>query len=358
MTIEDEYKLSFYKEIGYIDEKKDIKLVKHIENNDLYVKKKIKIFNRDVYQKLMEYRFKNIPQIYLLVEEEDYIIVIEEYIHGKSLEKILEERGGLSEKESVDIILKVCDILEQLHSIKPIIVHRDIKPSNIMISNDNVVKLIDFNAARCVEQKGVSDTYFMGTVNYAAPEQYGFGQSDARTDIYGMAITLNIMLTGDVPKKSPVADGLLRHIIDKATKMDPDERYQNIKSFREAFSKKKEYRRKRKWQEYLPVGFRSLNLIKMIPAALCYFFIFLVARGFSLEDIQINGAAYVFLKFLVAFLFIGIIFISGNYLDIRKRLIYYPGKPIINFIFTLVYILVFMVVWFVFTVLYIAVFAN
>lgn len=353
MTIEDKYKLSFYKEIGYIDEKKDIKLVKHIENNALYVKKKIKIFNRDVYEKLMEYRFKNIPQIYLLVEEEDSIIVIEEYIHGKSLEKILEERGVLSEKESVAIILKVCDILEQLHGIKPQIVHRDIKPSNIMISNDNVVKLIDFNAARSVEQKGVSDTYFMGTVNYAAPEQYGFGQSDARTDIYGMAITLNIMLTGDVPKKSPVADGLLRHIIDKATKMEPDERYQSINCFRDALSKKQE--RVRKWQEYLPVGFRSLNPIKMILAVLGYFFIFLVARGFSIEDSQIKGVAYLFLKFLVAILFIGMIFIAGNYLDIRKKLKYFPGKPLVNFILAIVYILLFVALWFVLTIIYIAV---
>lgn len=82
------------------------------------------------------------------MEEENRLIVIEEYIHGKTLETVMEEHGVLSEENAAFVIRSLCDILHKLHGNLPPIIHRDIKPSNIIFSSDGVVKLIDFNAAR------------------------------------------------------------------------------------------------------------------------------------------------------------------------------------------------------------------
>lgn len=111
----------------------------------------------------------------------------------------MEEHGVLSEENAAFVIRSLCDILHKLHGNLPPIIHRDIKPSNIIFSSDGVVKLIDFNAARELRAEQNEDTRLMGTRRFAAPEQYGFGQSDPRTDIYALGITFYYMLTGDYP---------------------------------------------------------------------------------------------------------------------------------------------------------------
>lgn len=103
------------------------------------------------------------------------------------------------------VIRSLCDILHKLHGNLPPIIHRDIKPSNIIFSSDGVVKLIDFNAARELRAEQNEDTRLMGTRRFAAPEQYGFGQSDPRTDIYALGITFYYMLTGDYPDSGKYA---------------------------------------------------------------------------------------------------------------------------------------------------------
>ena len=133
----------------------------------------------------------------------------------------------MGEDEAVSMIIQLCRILKQLHRCRSPIIHRDLKPANIMISSDGVVKLIDFNAAKEYRMGQMEDTCLMGTREYAAPEQYGFGQSDARTDIYALGVILNRLLTGDFPKNK-LYEGRLKPVIQTCIQMDADARYQSV----------------------------------------------------------------------------------------------------------------------------------
>ena len=93
----------------------------------------------------------------------------------------------------------LCNILEALHSMTPPIIHRDIKPSNIIITSYNYAMLLDFNAAKQFSGQNESDTVLIGTPGYAAPEQYGFGSSSPKTDIYSLGIVLREMLDRITP---------------------------------------------------------------------------------------------------------------------------------------------------------------
>jgi serine/threonine protein kinase len=130
------------------------------------------------------------------------LIVVEEYVQGRSLKQVLDEQGLLNEEQAYEIAVQLVDILVRLHQLEPAIVHRDIKPSNIIIEKNGHVNLIDFNAARHVNADKNEDTRMLGTVYFAAPEQFGFGQSDERTDIYGLGATINYIMTGDKPGQS------------------------------------------------------------------------------------------------------------------------------------------------------------
>ena len=124
----------------------------------------------------------HIPAIHSFWEEDGKLVVLEEYIQGKTLDALL-SKGMLDEQEKIRIVLNVCDALSFLHSAKIPIIHRDIKPSNIMLTNDGIVKLIDYDAAKVFHRGKNEDTTLIGTVGRAAPEQFGFAQSDARTDV-------------------------------------------------------------------------------------------------------------------------------------------------------------------------------
>ena len=119
--------------------------------------------------------------------------------------------------------MQICRVLEHAHFKH--VVHRDIKPENIIITSDGTVKLIDWNAARIHKKYISSDTITMGTTGYAAPEQYGITQSDARADIYSVGILMNVMLTGEHPSKK-MCTGSLAKAIKKCTDIQPDRRYQ------------------------------------------------------------------------------------------------------------------------------------
>ena len=231
MTLEEEYELSCYKELTELCAGKESYIVKNINDGKIYVKKKVKLYNKELLLRLKELDIKDVPKIYLCVEDGEKLTVIEEYIHGETLYEYQKKNGLFKEREAAEIICRLCDILSQLHSFNPPIIHRDIKPMNVMISNDGVVKLIDFDAARENIEGEVEDTYLMGTKEFAAPEQYGFGQSDARTDIYALGIMLNVMLTGEVPKNRVYGNDskALTKVIKKCIMLAPDKRYRNVK---------------------------------------------------------------------------------------------------------------------------------
>ncbi len=179
----------------------------------------------EVYKRLEKIIAPNLPQVYGMFEgDEGFWVVLEEYVDGVTVGDVL-ATGLYNENGVRAVAVGVCDGLGVLHRLG--IVHRDIKPENIMITNNGVVKVIDFDAARIFKQGKSADTKVMGTVGYAAPEQMGLAQSDERTDIFALGILMNVMLTGEHPGKR-MYKGKLSRVIEKATRIDPLKRFSDV----------------------------------------------------------------------------------------------------------------------------------
>lgn len=179
------------------------------------------------------------PGIPRLIEyNEDYLIL--EYVPGVSAEKKILQKGLFSEKAAVETALAITDILEYLHSGKVPVIYRDLKPSNVIISPKGKTALIDFGTARYYRKNEKKDTNNLGTLGYAAPEQFGnLGQTDKRTDIYCLGMTLLQLVSGVDPRDEEavarykrcgvkgVSKELLK-IIDKCTRPDREDRFENV----------------------------------------------------------------------------------------------------------------------------------
>ena len=181
----------------------------------------------------------NLPSIVDVIDTNDSFIIIMDYIQGNSLNKALEEFGAQPQDLVITWAKQLCDVLGYLHSRTPAIIYRDMKPANIMLKPDGNITLIDFGTAREYKEKNLADTTCLGTVGYAAPEQFGgMGQTDARTDIYCLGATLYHLVTGMNPCEPPyeikpireinptLSSGLER-IIQKCTQRNPEDRYQS-----------------------------------------------------------------------------------------------------------------------------------
>lgn len=180
-----------------------------------------------------------IPKVIDIVEAPQYIAVVQEYVQGETLNDIIENFSPQPVERVIDWAKQVCDILSYLHSFNPPYIHRDIKPSNLMLEPNGAIKLIDFGIMRAYNLNKTRDTCFLGTRGYAAPEQFaGCGQTDARTDIYCLGMTMYHLLTGLDPKKEgffavplcQVNQKLpkgLEYIVEKCTQLDPINRYQS-----------------------------------------------------------------------------------------------------------------------------------
>ena len=142
----------------------------------------------------------NIPKIADFFEENGRACLVMEFIWGESLEKRLEATNApLLETDVLKWAIQLCDALHYLHTRQPPIIFRDLKPSNVMVTNSGLVKLIDFGIARTYKVGKKRDTVAMGSENYAAPEQWGQGQTDARSDIYALGATMYHLLANMAP---------------------------------------------------------------------------------------------------------------------------------------------------------------
>ena len=192
-----------------------------------------------IYKQLEQIHHPNLPVIYKAVYYKGDTYVLEEYIDGKSLRELLMERIKESEEgvdyffteeEVVSIINQLCQALSMLHDQNPPLIHRDIKPENIMVKPDNSIKLIDFDIARVYQVEKDNDTRVMGTREYAAPEQFGYGQTSEKSDIYSIGVLMHELLTGSLSIKNGVAyEGKLKPIIETCIQIDPKRRYQTVK---------------------------------------------------------------------------------------------------------------------------------
>ncbi|MBR2546618.1 MAG: serine/threonine protein kinase [Eubacterium sp.] len=185
--------------------------------------------NHDI---LSELDHPGIPEAVAVYENDNMICFIREFIDGIPLSEAAKEKE-LSQEEIVKIALELTDILSYIHGRKPPVIHRDIKPDNIILMDDDRICLIDFDTARQVKADEEKDTVFFGTRGYAPPEQYGFRQTDARSDIYSFGVLLRFLLTDSVRENSKIRIYRpLQKIIDKCTAFSPDARYRSIDDVR------------------------------------------------------------------------------------------------------------------------------
>lgn len=206
-----------------------------------------------------------------------YKVVILEYLEGETLDAWIAQHGA-GEQTTRLLFPKLCDAVVQLHAaFEPALIHRDIKPSNIIILGDGLatggtadrtvdgavdrlaaagrsddgvadlsVRLLDFGIARVFNEESDCDTHALGTRSYAPPEQFGFGQTDVRSDVYALGAVLYFMLTGATPQASfssqekrdvflRAANPALAAVIRKASAFDPLQRYQSVEELKVAF---------------------------------------------------------------------------------------------------------------------------
>lgn len=311
--------ISYYKTIADINKEHKVFLVQNQNDNKIYVKKTLDIYNSQVYSYLQKNKIFGIPRIAELYEEDNQLTVIEEYISGTSLSEIIASKK-LSEELIIHYMCELCDILNQLHCVNPPIVHRDIKPSNIIITPLNNVMLIDFNAAKYFTDINETDTVLLGTQDYAAPEQYGFGSSTPQTDIYALGILLKELVSA-----LPVMTDKFNNIINKSTQIDPNDRYGSVMELKaeleplnekQYIPKKTIKKQKLKPKDLIPPGFRTLTPWKMIVAVLVYFLIFYV--GFNIEFNNTDGFKLWLNRFFCLIIMLTVVLLSFNYCDVQR----------------------------------------
>jgi len=183
---------------------------------------------------LEDLHHESLPEYIETIEVDGIVYVLREYIEGQPLNN-LRDQHMLSEHQIIQYTIKICDALSYLHSQTPPVIHRDIKPSNIIVNGDNVY-IIDFGISRLYDKENDSgDTIPMGTYGFVSPEQYGFLQTDGRSDIYSLGVVLYYLLTGEITlKKETVANKNLWRIIAKCTAFSPKSRYQNAAALKRA----------------------------------------------------------------------------------------------------------------------------
>lgn len=186
---------------------------------------------------LAELSHWGLPNNIATFENDGMTVTVREYIEGKSLDRYASEQN-LSRQEIVDICIQLCDILAFLHHRDKPVIHRDIKPQNIIVRSDGSIALIDFDIARVYSNGNDTDTVFFGTRNYAPPEQYGFSQTDARTDIYSLGVLLRFLLTGSTKENNSIkVYRPLENIIKKCTGFSPKERFSDVGQVKKALEK-------------------------------------------------------------------------------------------------------------------------
>ncbi|MBR0087353.1 MAG: serine/threonine protein kinase [Lachnospiraceae bacterium] len=324
MTLEERSRLSYYKEISVLNGPHRVFLVQHTESGRIFVKKTLQVYDLPVLTHLKENPVPHIPRIYDLFQEDGTLILIEEYINGTSLQDLLDTSGLPGREISVNYVLQLCRILFDLHHFRPPIIHRDIKPSNVIVSEDGKLTLIDMDAAKYAKDEQSRDTHLLGTQGYAAPEQYGFRPSGPETDIYALGVLLNVLLTGRFPQDL-MAPEPLKTIVETCTKMDPEERYRDTDALARALlaavngsPAAAQTRTPPGWRRFLPPGFRTGKIWKMILGVLGYVVIFIVALSWRQEGA--SKTVHIINRIGCLGMFLSIAFFSGNYLSIQEKL--------------------------------------
>lgn len=321
-----------YKELDNLNNKENpAVLTRNTATGELLVRKIIPISFAPVLEELKKLSSNYLPKIEVMIPNGSELIVYEEYINGKNLADLMKVNAPFDADEVTRLMLMLSDALTELHTNA--IIHRDIKPSNIMISSDGVLKLIDFDASRVFEVGKNQDTVNLGTIGYAAPEQYGYSQTDARSDIYSIGVLMLELLRGknNLPDKETATS--LEKIAMQAASFDPEQRFQTIQEFRTAIKNDSlgptfvseltnlsdfatiedsadeinwatstdEYEKDFiPWYKHIP-GFRTGHTWKMVVALLGYIFMAFGLFTPPTEGVKMNNIENFFANFFLIF---------------------------------------------------------
>ncbi len=261
-------------------------LVKNNHTGKLFVLKETMPELEEIYKTLQTFTNRNLVTIYETFKSDGKFIVIEEFVSGETLEDIINS-GNSSRQIVLDIIKQLLEVLIFLHGIN--IIHRDINPKNILVSTDGIVKLIDFGIARKYKDNSVRDTTILGTAGFAAPEQFGFQQTDGRSDIYSVGILFHLLLSGKIPEGNKCLDIQYKDFIQKCISLEPSMRYQSALEAYTALipaataDKTRPVYNKPDCSPYCLPGFRSNTKWKKILAISFYIIIAIYILGSLIE---------------------------------------------------------------------------
>lgn len=244
-----------YNVIDIIDESAGIYLVQDVISGRVFRKRTVTFEEARIFDLLKQVRnpyLINVEGVYYLENE---AVVIEEYVNGWTLQTLIEQHGTFSKELSEKYIRQICSAIRELHIRN--IVHRNLTPDNIIVTMDGIIKVDNSCAIRKIDRNKIRDTVFMGTTGYAAPEQFGFSQSDCRADVYSIGVLLNIMLTGHLPVDGVYSSSKkLKSIIVKCISIDKNKRFNNVDDLVHEFDRSRNGYYLQKFYRQLP-GIRS-----------------------------------------------------------------------------------------------------
>ncbi len=184
---------------------------------------------RQEYDLLRSLRHPQIPRPVSYLEWEGMEYLIREYVEGVSLYEQVTAQGPLSPDKVRAAVLSLCRVLRYLHSQNPPVICRDVKPQNVVVDPAGCCHLIDLGAARRYRPEQQGDTVFLGTQVTAPPEQFGYQQTDQRSDIYSLGMLMRFLLSGRFdPLPYRWGQGGLYRVIRRCTAFDPKNRYPSV----------------------------------------------------------------------------------------------------------------------------------
>ncbi len=169
-----------------------------------------------------------IPRLFDYAEDDRYVYLLREYVEGENLADYVARRGVLDMREAARVGAQLCRVLISLHRLG--IIHRDVKPQNAIITPEGQAYLIDFDISRKFTEGEEHDTEYLGTRTSAPPEQFGYGQTDARSDIYSLGVVILYLMTGSYDLRGIAKlPKPIRRVVRRCTYFAPDRRYQSAR---------------------------------------------------------------------------------------------------------------------------------
>lgn len=287
MNGKESYYLEKYKKLTVLSStsKCETILAMNTDTNQVVVFKAMEKHACDVYVKLIKLNNVNVVKVEDCFLHNDKCIAVEKFVNGRRLSDILANRIEI--KVIGNYIGQICNGLKDVHKLG--IIHRDLQPKNIVISDENKLKIIDFDIARIKKEDASNDTELWGTAGYAAPEQFGFAQTDERSDIYSLGVIIDEMIKPYVESPDVIlndreqkAISRLLKISKKCKEMDPENRYKSIEEILRAIKdlqgmgmldeSERDYYEKLTVKDFIKTipGFRGGNIFRMIFATLIY----------------------------------------------------------------------------------------